>query len=96
MGERMEVEVVCPGCEGTEMVDLCRVCWGKAFVTASAVEGSLTAARLRLADAAEAVLDAEYRRRQEGNAGSAWTDLVDALCTIEEQAAALRTKRAGG
>ena len=70
MGERQEVEVVCGWCKGEgETVGYpgyapqagpdgarytCLACHGQKTATAFAAPGSLTAARLRLADAAEA------------------------------------------
>ena len=94
--ERMEeVEVVCDKCHGEGRQRLwspmsggpvtinCQLCSGLMKVTRLAPSGSLTAARLRLADAAEAYLDGrglmDYR----------WSRVVAA----NKEVAALRTAR---
>lgn len=95
MGERMEVvEVVCWRCNGSGIEDYRtdppRACWGCDRTkqrTALVPEGSLTAARLRLADAAEALWSPLDRTQEQLN--EAWAEFHAAL-------AALRTKRAGG
>ena len=78
MGERMEeVEVVCPSPLA-----------GNGYIRRLPVApNSLTAARLRLADAAEAF---------NGATTTEWFDRYTALRVEALEVAALRTKRAGG
>ena len=107
--ERMEeVEVVCGRCNGSGVEDYRtdppRACWGCDRTkkrTALVPSGSLTAARLRLADAAEAkekALDAfaAPEADEDGPECEAWLaagrDYTDALSAL----AALRTARGEG
>lgn len=104
MGERQEIEVlaICTRCGG--MSPACHACKGSGYesVTLTVVTDSLTEARLRLADAAEAaeesarlcrnaLSDAEYDA-----ADKAFNSTEDAYQAALEVLAALRTKRAGG
>ena len=94
--ERMEVvEVVCWRCNGSGIEDYRtdppRACWGGDRTkqrTALVPEGSLTAALLRLADAAEAWM----RERDLGFTGDRWSEMEQASFEL----ALRRTKRAGG
>ena len=101
MGERQEVEVLanCTRCGG--MSPACHACNASGYevVTLPTVDGSLTAARLRLADAAEAVAALS----DENPARDGWDrDHRRAFAVYEAALAALRsargasTKRAGG
>ena len=101
MGERQEVEVLanCTQCGGVSSLG-CGVCKGSGYevVILPTVEDSLTAARLRLADAAEAMENAEDGVR-EAAPGDEYDDASVAHdCAVEvyqAALAALRTKRGG-
>ena len=99
MGERQEVEVadVCPNCGGVGEAWYthesrfplgCHTCHGsrEIVIPRKCAPGSLTAARLRLADAAEAWMLVPEENPE------LWRALRDATAAL----AALRTKRAGG
>ena len=91
--ERMEVEVVCESTHA-EYTDLgsrwCihRMCNGSGILKARAAPGSLTAARLRLADAAEAWLEVP--------AGAEDHEWIAAKREVTTALAALRTARGEG
>lgn len=93
MGEtRQEVEFsrTCAFCDGGPTQPPCVECSGAGFLAVAALvpEGSLTAARLRLADAAEAWM----RERDLGFTGDRWSEMEQASFEL----ALRRTKRAGG
>ena len=90
--ERMEeVEVVCRTCQGKWPQVCSGGCRGTGAETMGVFPGSLTAARLRLADAAEAWA-AKWLAPVACRDADEWDAMLDAAIRL----AALRTKRAGG
>ena len=88
MGERMEVEVIQPK-NGTAPAR--RVENGPDVWVVEVYPGSLTEARLRLADAAEAWA-AKWLAPEACRDADEWDEMLQAAIKL----AALRTKRAGG